>query len=120
GFFRDPPLWRAMAEVVLPALRRAYPGRDLRAWCIGAATGEEAWTLAMLLAEACATAPSFALIASDLDRRTLELARLGCYAAEAVLSVPPSYRRFLAQQGSRVSVTAELRAPVRFAHHDLL
>jgi chemotaxis methyl-accepting protein methylase len=123
GFFRDPAVWSALAKVVLPRLLRQFAGRTLRAWCVGAATGEEAWTTAMLLAEACThrEGVTFELLASDLDRRTLELARAGRYAATAAADVPEAYRgRFLTAEHARVSVAPQLRQSVRFAYHDLL
>jgi chemotaxis methyl-accepting protein methylase len=123
GFFRDPPLWVALADVVLPRLIRGLAGRPLRAWCVGAATGEEAWTAAMLLADACGPGGerTFELLASDLDRRTLEHARAGRYAGSAVADVPADYRsRFLITEPQRVSVAPALRERVRFAYHDLL
>jgi chemotaxis methyl-accepting protein methylase len=116
-------LWEAMAQVVLPALLDSHRARELRSWCIGAATGEEAWTLAMLLGEACASATrrrAFALLASDLDRRTLEIARQGCYEREALAAVPDPYHGFLLNEGERLSVAPHLRATVTFAYHDLL
>ena len=124
GFFRDPPVWNALTRVVLPALMLAHAGRPvpLRAWCVGAATGEEAWTAAMLLADTCTRAGgSYDLLASDIDRRTLEIARAGCYPAAAVAEVPASYReRFVDTAGAQCCVTPALRQGVRFAYHDLL
>jgi two-component system CheB/CheR fusion protein len=122
GFFRDPPVWTALARVVLPALLQEHPRQPLRTWCIGTATGEEAWTMAMLLEDACgARGDGFDLLASDLDRRTLEGARAGCYTPAVAAEVPPTYRaRFLVAEGNRACVTPALRARVRFAYHDLL
>src|SRR5437763_2219088 len=53
AFFRDPPVWSHMAERLIPALlEHKHPGEPIRAWSAGCATGEEAYTIAMLLAEA--------------------------------------------------------------------
>jgi chemotaxis methyl-accepting protein methylase len=123
GFFRDPPLWVALANVVLPQLFRGHAGRPLRAWSVGVATGEEAWTAAMLLAEACEprSEATFELLASDLDRRALEHARAGSYPGAVVADVPAPYRgRFLIAEQERVCVAPALRERVRFAYHDLL
>jgi chemotaxis methyl-accepting protein methylase len=122
GFFRDPGVWRALGGVVLPRLMSGLAGRPLRAWCVGAATGEEAWTMAMLLAEAGrrAGAARFDLLATDLDRRTLEIARAGDYPGTALDEVPEAYRDLLPRAGSRLQVHQTLRQQVRFAYHDLL
>jgi two-component system CheB/CheR fusion protein len=117
SFFRDPPVWDALARTALPALLRDHGGRGLRAWCVGAATGEEAWTLAMLLGEACT---SFTLLASDLDRRTLEIARQGSYPPTIATAVPERYRHFLLPREGQITVVPPLRESVRFAYHDLL
>jgi chemotaxis methyl-accepting protein methylase len=123
-FFRDPAVFQALSERVLPALVFNHlERRPLRAWCVGAATGEEAWTTAMLLAESCDTpgGPSWELIATDIDRRTLATAELGDYPLISVESVPERYaRRHLIQSATRVQVAPALRPRVRFVFHDLL
>src|SRR5207237_9779914 len=87
-FFRDGWVFRELVDRVLPAL----PGSSgtLRAWVVGTATGEEAYTVAMLLAEAEARqrGRGFEVVASDLDRRSLEVARKGLYPEIAVEAVP--------------------------------
>jgi chemotaxis methyl-accepting protein methylase len=123
-FFRDPPVFEALAEQVLPTLVRNHlERRPVRAWCVGAATGEEAWTMAMLLAETCDVpgGPSWELMATDIDRRTLAAAEAGVYPTISVESVPERYRRrHLVTDGVRVQLSPALRGRVRFAFHDLL
>ena len=123
-FFRDPPVFQALAERVLPSLVFNHlERRPLRTWCVGAATGEEAWTVAMLLAEACDTpgGPSWELMATDIDRRTLAAAEAGNYPLVSVDSVPERYaRRHLTIEGTRAQVAPALRSRVRFVFHDLL
>jgi chemotaxis methyl-accepting protein methylase len=123
-FFRDPLVFEALAERVLPSLVFNHlERRPLRAWCVGAATGEEAWTMAMLLAEACDTpgGPSWELMATDIDRRTLAAAEAGNYPLVSVESVPGRYAsRHLVVEGARVQVAPALRSRVRFVFHDLL
>jgi two-component system, chemotaxis family, CheB/CheR fusion protein len=73
-FFRDPWAFRELADHVLPPLAARKP--VLHAWVVGTATGEEAYTLAMLLSEASTRhrGNGFEVIASDLDRASLESA----------------------------------------------
>jgi chemotaxis methyl-accepting protein methylase len=88
---------------------------------VGASTGEEAWSVAMLLAEACPPPGAFEVLASDLDPAALEVARSGRYAREAALAVPERLRaRFLTPEGGAVRMVPELRERVRFARHDLM
>jgi two-component system, chemotaxis family, CheB/CheR fusion protein len=123
SFFRDPEVFAALEHTVLPdLLARPSP---LRAWSVGVATGEEAWSLAMLLVVAAerqeAPAPSFDLIASDLDARSLSIARAARYPAAAVAHLPPALRdRFLRPDGDAVRVEDSLRPVVRFSLHDVL
>lgn len=119
AFFRDPATFTALADIVIPRLARA--GAPLRAWVAGSATGEEAWTLAMLFAE---HAPSlggrFEVIASDVSVRALEIARRGAYPAARADEVPARYRHHLLDGGDELHVAAALRDRVTFCHHDLL
>lgn len=123
-FFRDPPVFAALAGRVLPALVFHHlERRPLRTWCVGAATGEEAWTMAMLLADVCDIpgGPSWELIATDIDQRTLAAAELGSYPRVSADAVPQPYRsRYLLPEGDRVRVSPKVRAKVRFSYHDLL
>jgi two-component system, chemotaxis family, CheB/CheR fusion protein len=124
GFFRNLPMWKALTDQVLPAITQVHLERTpLRAWCIGAATGEEVWSLAMLLRETCTGpgGPSFSLLATDLDRRALATAEAGSYPIENTRSIPPRYfERYLQSDGDRVQVRPILRDHVRFAYHDLV
>jgi chemotaxis methyl-accepting protein methylase len=121
GFFRDAWAFRELADHVLPQLAARRP--LLRAWVAGAATGEEAYTLAMLLAEASArqSGGGFEVIASDLDRPSLEVARAAVYPDKAVQGLPAELRaRYLRKDGSMVRVAEAIRGRVQFAEHDLV
>jgi chemotaxis methyl-accepting protein methylase len=117
SFFRDPAVFAALDTRVLPALRAAAgaPG-VVRAWVVGAASGEEAWSLAMLLAQG----GRFEVLASDVDARSIELARAASYPAAAAAAVPPALRHHLIARGDQLSPAPELAAQVRFCHHDLM
>jgi chemotaxis methyl-accepting protein methylase len=123
SFFRDPPVWEALAHTVLPAvIWRHIERRPLRAWCVGAASGEEAWSLAMLLADLCnrPVGPSWELYATDLDRRALAAAEAGEYPADSAAGVPAHLREdHLVFDGDRVRMSPGLRPRVRFSYHDL-
>jgi two-component system CheB/CheR fusion protein len=119
AFFRDPPIFTALADQVIPRLARRA-GR-VRAWVAGAATGEEAWTLAMLLAERAELGGRAEVIASDVSVRALAVARRGAYPAARAGEVPAPYRhRYLVERGGEAVVSDALRDLVRFCHHDLL
>jgi chemotaxis methyl-accepting protein methylase len=120
-FFRDAWTFRELDQRVLPIF--AARNSPIRAWVIGAATGEEAYTLAMLLAEASlrGTGSGFEMIASDLDRRSLEVARAGVYPQAAAVGIPHQlYPRYFRSDGAGIRVADTLRSRIQFAQHDLV
>jgi chemotaxis methyl-accepting protein methylase len=118
-FYRDPVTFDALRGLVLPALQRARGEIPLRIWCAGCGYGEEAWTLAMLLADAGIPGQ---VLATDVDELALQRARIGSYSADACGDLPEVCTRFLApgdHRSGRVAVADALRARVRFARHDV-
>ena len=125
GFFRDPEAWKFLEKEVIPAsVREKTPNQPLRAWVTGCATGEEAYTVAILLleqAEAAQKGTKVLVFATDIESATLERARAGFYPAGAVADVSPErLRRFFIQEGDHYRVTQYLRDTVVFAAQNLL
>ena len=124
-FFRDHDAFEALATQVLPGL---FEGRELdatiRVWVSGCATGEEAYSIAMLLQEEAAKhelRPSIQMFGSDLDARALAVAREGRYPASIEADVSEDrLRRFFIREGEGYRVRQELRDTILFAIHDLL
>ena len=106
AFFRDPPAFEALVEQALrPLFRDLEPDEVIRVWSVGCATGEEAYSLAMLAveeAERLGIAPSIQIFATDLDDGALATAREGRYpkAIEADVS-PDRLKRFFVRTGER-------------------
>ncbi len=125
NFFRDPAAWDALAQRIIP---RLFIGRgptdQVRVWSAGCATGEEAYSLAMLLGEYAAAAvepPSIQLFATDLDERAIGVAREGFYTAADVVDVSADrLQRFFQRDAQGYRVRRELRELVLFAHHNVL
>lgn len=121
AFFRDPAAFQALARDVLPGLVAAAGERPLRAWVAGVATGEEAWTVAMLLDEACAPARRYEVFASDRNRAALAVAATGRYPAPRAAEIPGRYReRHVDVRDGHLELAAPLRERVRFCEHDLV
>lgn len=123
-FFRQVEAWRYLEERVLPQLiAAAAPGRTVRAWVAGCATGKEAYTLAMLLLEAVAASGKkipIQVFATDADEAALEVARLGLYQEAEIRSVPPArLRRFFERRGQSYRVTKKLRETIVFAQQNI-
>ncbi|MGQ9711940.1 MAG: CheR family methyltransferase [Desulfotomaculales bacterium] len=105
---------------MLPDLiaRKNPEARHLRVWCAGCATGEEAYTLAIILQEMTGGLEppvGWEVHATDINTRSLEHARRGVYDARSVRCVPEPYlNRYFAVQGNRYRVNEFLRPGVRF------
>ncbi|HEY2337672.1 MAG TPA: CheR family methyltransferase [Burkholderiales bacterium] len=125
SFFRDEAAWQHLAAEVLPAIGAAKAaGEPVRVWSAGCASGEEAYSIAMLLAEALgaeAFAEHVKIYATDLDDEALARARASAYSAREVESVPPELRsRYFQQQGARYVFRGDLRRAVIFGRHDMM
>jgi two-component system, chemotaxis family, CheB/CheR fusion protein len=124
-FFRDHDAFEALRTQVLPKLFR---GKELdatiRVWVSGCATGEEAYSIAMLLQEEAAKhelRPRIQMFGSDLDARALAVAREGRYPASIEADVSEDrLRRFFNREGDGYRVRQEVRDTILFAVHDLL
>ncbi len=124
-FFRDPEEWEALTREIVPELvEKRRDATALRVWSAGCATGEEAYSLAMVLLEQLASSASrldLQVFASDASERALAVARQGRYPATIGESVSADrLRRFFRPTGEGFEVERPLREAVTFAAHDLL
>ena len=124
-FFRDREAFDTLERKVIPKLFERKGQEDhVRVWVAGCATGEEAYSIAILLAEHAAAAvgnPNIQVFASDIDEAAVALAREGLYTLNDAADVSPErLRRFFVKEGEAYRVRKELRETILFAHHDIL
>ncbi|QLE47449.1 PAS domain S-box protein [Nostoc sp. C057] len=125
AFFRDSSAWEYLAEEILPNLIRNKNTSDqIRIWSAGCASGEEAYTLAMLMAERLG-AEEFRqrvkIYATDVDEEALNQARQATYSAKDVQAVADELRqKYFEIVGNRYVFRQDLRRSVIFGRHDLL
>ena len=124
GFFRDPEGWEALRSAVIAPLVDRKRGDSIRAWVTACASGEEAYTLAIVLAEEIARVGEkidVKIYATDTADKSLALARAGVFPGgiEANLS-PERLERFFDQDEHTFRVKKEIRDTVIFAQHDVL
>ena len=124
-FFRDPEVWDALAESVVPSLLSARSeDTPVRIWSAGCASGQEAYSVAMMLAERMgldAFRDRVKIYATDVDDEALTEARHASYTARQVADVPDDLRaRYFDRSVDRFTVKRELRRAVIFGRHDLL
>ena len=125
NFFRDRAVFEILERRVVPKL---FEGKDeddqVRLWIAGCATGEEAYSIAMLLAEYAVTVPggpAIQLFATDIDETAIAIAREGLYSLNDAADVSPErLRRFFVKEGESYRVRKELREMILFAHHNLI
>lgn len=123
GFFREPHHFRILREHLLAAPRRAWP---LSVWCSAAASGEEAWSIAMTAVEAFDTLrPPVHILATDINTRALAEATEAVYPLAAIEGLAEPRRRAFFQRGTgardgQCRIKPALRPLVRFAPLNLL
>lgn len=124
GFFRDPGAFAAL-ERAIPALFEGKGPEDaVRVWTVGCATGEEAYSIAILLDEHAATLahpPQVQLFATDIDEKGYAWGREALYPPAAVAGIPADrLRRAFTQEAGGFRVRKSLREGVLFAVHNVL
>src|SRR5438105_4749749 len=125
GFFRDDDAWRYLTSDVIPKLVAAIPQeRAIRAWSAACASGEEAYTIAMLLAEELGEAQFLERVkiyATDIDEEALAHARQATYQGDDVKSIPePLLEKYWQVSGSKIAFRSDLRRCVIFGQTDLV
>jgi chemotaxis protein methyltransferase CheR len=120
-FFREPVHFQYLTQRALPTMSTRGDRWVCRVWCAGCSTGQEVYTLAMVLDDYARSHRGFGyeIIATDVSTRVLREAAAATYPAELVEPVPPALRqRYLmrgkAARGGMVRVVPELRAKVKF------
>ena len=119
-FFREPKHFDFLRERILPS---RTPGSPFRVWSAACSSGEEPYSLAMLLAERLGGAP-WEIVASDLSTRVLEKARSGLYPMERARNVPEAYLKSYCLKGTgqyagNLLIERSLRERVRFLQVNL-
>jgi two-component system, chemotaxis family, CheB/CheR fusion protein len=125
GFFRDPATWEFLRDEIVPKLRKTISETGpIRVWSAGCASGEETYTLAMVLAEVLGEEQYLERVkiyATDVDEEALNDARHATYTAKAVEAVPPELReRYFERTEQRYAFRKPLRRVVIFGRNDLM
>jgi len=125
GFFRDKEMWDQLSGKVLPQLlTEKRPGDELRIWCAGCATGEEAFSVAILLAEMMGPAfqnQEVKVFGTDADEKAVAYARHGVYTREQVESLPKeTLKNWFVEEPGGWAVRKEIRRSVVFGVNNLV
>jgi len=121
-FFRDSAPFDALRKTLIPTLLRERPrGHKLQIWSAAASSGQEAYSLAMMLLECGITPAEVAILGTDISEKVLERARAATYGAfEISRGLPPEYlTRYFERRGEAYQVRDQIRQMVRFEALDL-
>ncbi len=125
-FFREPDHFEFLAQQALPAWRARSPRGPFKVWCAGCATGEEAYTLAMVLLDQQTRGTfDFSILATDVSTRVLEKAMAATYGEEQTAPIPAPLRKKYLLHGrgasaGLVKIAPEVRNRIRFGHLNFL
>ena len=121
-FFRDTDVYDSMKKEILPALFKHR--KRLRIWCAGCSTGEEPYSIAMMLADLMTQDPGISaqIFATDIDKVVLAKAQEGIYTPKSIvkLSEAQIHRHFSRHPDGNYQVKPNLQELIRFRPHDLM
>jgi chemotaxis protein methyltransferase CheR len=123
NFFREPAQLDLLADTIVPAIVAADRFATVKVWSAGCSSGEEPYSIAMVLADLQSRYPGldYAILATDISPRVLEYARRAIYPAEVVPAIPDPFHRYLMPpldpEKQVVRIRPELRGKVAF--HEL-
>lgn len=123
-FFRNQPHFDAFINYVVPHViehkKAAGPDRTIKIWSAGCSTGEEPYTLAMIMKEICPMGWNFQITASDISLKSLMTAQTGFYPNNKVDGIPVNYlNKYFTKVEGGYQVKDELKSTIRFDYHNL-
>ena len=124
SFYRDPAVWESLQRELTKRWAEAPPDRAIRVWVPGCATGEEVYTVGMVLSEVLGRPADLTrrvkIFGTDLDESSLDFARRGHYPQQALAGLPEEWqRRYFSPAGTTVEVHQDLREISVFAKHNI-
>ena len=119
-FYRNPLQWRTLEQEIIPLLLERF-GKPLKIWSAACSTGDEPYSLAMVLSDFVPLS-QIQILATDMDQEVLAKAKEGCYTEQSIKGLPKRYRdKFLhVDSDGKVKVSEQLQSCITFKKHDLL
>ena len=119
-FYRNPDQWKVLENEILPYLFERF-GNDIRIWSAACSTGDEPYTLVMLLAKFIPL-NRIHILATDLDKQVLEKAQIGLYDEKSLKGLPKEFikKHFTQVGGKSYQIHDEIKKCVEFNQHNLL
>ncbi len=119
-FWRNPEQWRILEEMVVPELIKKF-GKNLRIWSAACSTGDEPYSLVMLLSKYLPLS-NIRVTATDIDKQVLEKASVGLYNEKSLTGLPKEYKdKYFTKVGlSNYQISEDIKKCVSFKKHNLL
>lgn len=119
-FYRNPEQWRTLEREVIPYLMDHF-GRDLKIWSAACSTGDEPYSMAMLLSKFLPL-NKIKIIATDIDKNVLQKADLGIYNVKSLKALPDEFinKYFIKLNDKTYQISSDIKNCVIFKQHDLL
>ena len=123
-FFRNQPHFDALEKYVIPELinniKKGSPGNTIKIWSAGCSTGEEPYSIAMLLDDILPPSWNFEILASDLALKCLMTAKEGFYADSRIDGIPPKYlTKYCDKVDGGYHVNSKIQSKIKFDYHNL-
>lgn len=122
-FFRNQPHFDALVNYVIPHIidvKKSSGSRNIKIWSAGCSTGEEPYTLSMLLLDKLQAPYTFQIIASDISLKSLMVGQQGFYADSKITGIPQNYlASYFTKVDGGYQAKPELMKPIRFDYHNL-
>ncbi|MDR3199986.1 MAG: protein-glutamate O-methyltransferase CheR [Spirochaetales bacterium] len=119
-FFRNTPHFDTLIKYVVPDLLKHKTDREIRLWSAGCSTGEEPYTIAMILKDILPAGTTFKIVASDISLKSLMTGKEGFYPETRVQGISPQYlARFFEKKGGGYQVKDEIKSLIRFDYHNM-
>lgn len=118
-FYRNPQLWEVLEKEVIPELISKF-GTGLKIWSAACSTGDEPYSLSMLMGKFMPLS-KVKILATDIDDQVMEKARMGIYSANSLSGLPRDFKKdYFTQVGSSFKISDEIKKCVEFKKHNLL
>ena len=118
-FWRNPDQWKVLEENVIPELMK-LSGKNLKIWSAACSTGDEPYSLVMLLSKFVPLS-NIKILATDIDKQVIEKAKAGLYNEKSIASVPDDLKKkYFTKIGPSYQISDEIKSRVEFKQHNLL
>lgn len=122
-FFREPKHFDFLVQQIIPYWIKTKK-KEIKIWCSASSTGEEPYTIAMVLAKHLPENISFKILATDIDTQVLQKARNGVYSLSKVNEIPKEYHSYLVQGEKKAKgwfkISDDLHSKIVFKQHNLI